>query len=120
MRGSIEGPSRMQPGASSAFSLDELPLVRRMLGQLPRGERELREQLGRAARSVPANIAEGAGKLTVADRARAHAIARGSALECGAWLDIGRIEGLLLPEDIDRAKALLVRIVVMLTTMARP
>ena len=100
-------------------SLELLAAVRQILAQLPHGERELRDQLGRAARSVPANIAEGAGKPTSADRARFHAIARGSAMECGAWLDICRIEGLVPGEPIDRAKALIVRVVAMLTKMCR-
>jgi four helix bundle protein len=98
-------------------SLELLAAIHQILGQLPRGERELREQLGRAARSIAANIAEGAGKPTVADRARFHAIARGSAMECGAWLDICRVEGLVPDDALDGAKALIVRIVAMLTKM---
>jgi four helix bundle protein len=100
-------------------SLELLTLVRQVLARLPRGERELREQLGRAARSIPANIAEGAGKPTAPDRARFHAIARGSAMECGAWLDVCRIEGFVPAAETDRAKALVVRIVAMLTRMCR-
>lgn len=50
----------------------------------PRGHGELGDQLRRAARSIPANIAEGAGRTTLPDGARYYAIARGSAMECAA------------------------------------
>jgi len=61
-------------------SLDFLTQALRIVERLPRGEREIRDQLKRAAMSISLNIAEGAGKPTVGDRARFHAIARGSAM----------------------------------------
>ena len=100
-------------------SLDFLALVFRMLARLPRGEREIRDQLKRAALSISLNIAEGAGKPTHTDRARYHAIARGSAMECGALLDVCRIAGIVPAEESAQGKALLVRIVAMLTKMCR-
>ena len=100
-------------------SLEFLALVLRVVGQLPRGEREIREQLKRAAMSIPLNIAEGAGKPTPADRARFHSIARGSAMECGALLDVCRIAGVVSAEETAQGKALLVRVVAMLTKMCR-
>jgi four helix bundle protein len=45
-------------------------------------------QLDRAATSIPLNIAEGNGKFTPADRCRYFDIARGSALESAACLDV--------------------------------
>ncbi len=65
------------------------------------------------------NIAEGTGKPTPADRARYHAIARGSTMECGALLDVCRLAGLVSAEEAGRGKVLLVRIVAMLTKMCR-
>ena len=46
------------------------------------------DQLDRASPSIPLNIAEGNGKFTAADRCRFFDIARGSALESAAALDV--------------------------------
>ncbi len=74
-------------------------------------------QLDRASTSIPLNIAEGNGKYTAADRCRFFDIARGSALECAACLDV-----LVVKKHIDSAdtgKAMLVRIVSMLVGLIR-
>src|SRR4051812_34261826 len=47
-----------------------------------------KDQLDRASTSVPLNIAEGNGKFSPADRSRYFEIARGSAVECAACLDV--------------------------------
>ena len=86
---------------------------------IPRGHSELSDQLKRATISIPLNIAEGAGKPTGKDRSRFHAIARGSAMECGAILDVMRLQALGEPETLLEAKALLVRLVAMLSKMCR-
>jgi four helix bundle protein len=101
-------------------SIDFLALALRLVNGLPRSERELRDQLKRAAMSVPLNIAEGAGKPTPGDRARYHAIARGSAMECAALLDVCRVANLVGLDDAEAGKILLARIVAMLTKMCRP
>ena len=62
-------------------------LAFQILENMPRGHGELCDQLRRATISVPLNIAEGAGKTTERERARYHAIARGSAMECAAIVD---------------------------------
>jgi four helix bundle protein len=100
-------------------SIEFLTLALRLVGRLPRGEREIRDQLKRAAMSVPLNIAEGAGKPTAPDRARFHGIARGSAMECGALVDVCRVAGFLAESEAEEAKTLLGRIVAMLTRMCR-
>lgn len=93
--------------------------VLKLLAQMPKGQAQLSDQFRRAAFSIPLNIAEGAGKVTPRDRSRFHAIARGSAMECGAILDI--IALLDAPPSVDpaEAKQLLVRIVSMLSKMCR-
>ena len=52
-----------------------------------------KDQLDRASTRVPLNIAEGNGKFSMKDRARFLEMARGSALECAAALDV------LVPEN---------------------
>lgn len=78
----------------------------------------LADQLRRAAISVPLNIAEGSGRFTEPDRVRFFSIARGSAMECGAILDIARLAGSADEELLDQGKALLRRLVALLTRMA--
>jgi four helix bundle protein len=99
------------------FAIDFLRLALRIVAGLPRGEAELRSQFKRAALSIPLNIAEGAGKPSGPDRARFNAIARGSAMECGALLDVCHLSGNVTDVDAREGKALLVRIVSMLSKM---
>ena len=71
-------------------SIEFLVFARRLCQTIPRGHADLRDQLKRAAQSMPPNIAEGAGKTTSADKARYYAIARGSAMESASHLDVMR------------------------------
>ena len=70
---------------------------------------EVRDQLFRAALSIVLNIAEGSGRVSPADKARFYAIARGSARECAALVDV-------IGPDAE-ASALLARITRMLTRL---
>ena len=90
-----------------------------LAGRLPREFRPLAEQFRRASLSIPLNIAEAGGKVSIPDRAHFYAIARGSAMECGAIVDVAAVLK-LSPEDLVGAKELLERIVSMLTRMCRP
>jgi four helix bundle protein len=78
-----------------------------------------KDQLDRASTSLPLNIAEGNGKFSMVDRARFLEIARGSALECAACLDVLAIRKLVAAERILPAKERLVRIVNMLMGMLK-
>jgi four helix bundle protein len=78
-----------------------------------------KDQLDRASTSVPLNIAEGNGKFSAKDRARFLEIARGSALECAACLDVLVARKLASAEQIEIAKENLARIVQMLMGMLR-
>src|SRR5688572_15501614 len=86
---------------------------------LGRGLRGLRDQLDRASTSIVLNIAEAVGRRGAADRARFFAIARGSATECAAILDILRARQLAVPAITSRGRSLLVRIVQMLTRLCQ-
>ena len=55
----------------------------------------------------------------VPDRSRFHAIARGSAMECGAIIDILTLMDICPATELADAKQLLVRIVSMLSNMCR-
>ena len=80
--------------------------------------RHARDQWLRAAQSIPLNIAEGNGKLSLKDRARFLDIARGSALECASIQDVRVVSGGMNRETDHDLKSKLVRIVAMLTRMA--
>jgi len=67
-----------------------------------------KDQLDRAARSIPLNIAEGNGKFSKKDRARFFDIARGSALESAASLDVLVSRKLTTKARVDPAKHQLV------------
>jgi four helix bundle protein len=81
--------------------------------------RAAKDQLDRASTSLPLNIAEGNGKLSDADRSRFLEIARGSALECAACLDVLAVRRFVATERIVPAKDQLVRIVNMLLGMLK-
>ena len=74
-------------------------------------------QLDRASTSIPLNIAEGNGKYTAADRCRFFDIARGSALECAACLDVLVAKKRI--EEADFGKAILAGVVSMLVGLIR-
>ena len=94
-------------------------LVFQILQKIPRGHSERADQLKRATISIPLNIAEGAGKPSGKVRSRFHAIARDSAMECGAIVDIMHLQDLAEPKTLTEAKSLLVRLVSMLSKMCR-
>jgi four helix bundle protein len=84
---------------------------------VPRGHRDIRDQLTRAALSISANLAEGCGRRAPADKAHFYAIARGSAMVCAAIIDVIRSLGLAPVLTCKEARWLLVRIVQMLTRL---
>jgi len=100
-------------------AIDFLALAVRITTHMPRGHGDLRDQLRRASTSIPLNVAEACGKTGNADRARFHAVARGSAFECAAILDVLLRFGVVAPEDVEQGKSLLSRIVAMLSKMCR-
>ena len=90
---------------------------RHVVRWLPLRRTELSDQLDRASISVPLNIAEGAGRSTPRERARAYTIARGSAVECLACLDLIELES--WAPDTGAARVVLVRLLDVLTALLR-
>ncbi|GAB5561232.1 MAG: four helix bundle protein [Synoicihabitans sp.] len=70
-----------------------------------------KEQLDRASTSVPLNIAEGNGKRSHRDRCRYLDIARGSAVECAACLDVLAARGAIAGRQASEGKEILVAVV---------
>ncbi len=80
-------------------------------------DRHARDQLLRAAQSIPLHIAEGNGKGANADRRRFFEIARGSALDCAAIQDGLAACTAMTVADHAQGKAMSTRIVSMLTKL---
>jgi four helix bundle protein len=79
--------------------------------------REVCDQLDRSSLSSLLNTAEGNGKRQGKQRAKFFDDARGSAVECAACLDALVAKGLATTERVAEGKALLVRVVGMLTKL---
>ena len=80
---------------------------------------KLRDEATRAAKGTCLNIAEGAARVTRADKARAYAIARGEAAEVGAAIEIAVLVGAAAAEDEAKIVTLASRVVAMLTRLIR-
>ena len=91
-----------------------------MRERLPRGHAELADQLRRAAQSIPQNIAEGCGRTTRPDKTKHYTIARGSAMESAAHLDVIQVDELIDAEHYAAGMELLERLVAMLTKLIDP
>ena len=87
--------------------------------RLPRGRSHLVDQLQRAATSIPLNIAEGAGEYSSKEKARFYRMARRSATECAAILDVCESLSLVEPKELLEARELLMRIVAMLVGLVK-
>jgi four helix bundle protein len=85
-----------------------------------RGCRALRDQLERASLSVVLNIAEGAGRNAWPDKRRFYEMAKGSAAECAAGLDVLSARRLADGARCLAARGLAVRLVQMLSRMSGP
>jgi four helix bundle protein len=101
-------------------SIEFLAFTRHPLSPLPKGHADLADQLRRSAQSTPQNIAEGAGRSSKPDKARHYTIARGSAMESAAHLDVMKVEGVVDDEQYAHGIELLERVVAMLTKLIDP
>ena len=99
-------------------SIEFLALALEVIAELPtKGHADIADQLRRAAQSQPLNIAEGAGRTSRPDIAKHYKIARGSAMECAAILDVMRLQQTIKPQRYERGVDLLTSVVAMLTKM---
>ena len=100
-------------------SLKYIACAYRLSKRLQGMDRHARDQLLRASQSILLNIAEGNGKGTAPDRRCFFEIARGSALECAAIQDTLEVCEVLDGSESKDGKAMLIRIVSMLTELGR-
>jgi four helix bundle protein len=85
------------------------------MDSIPKGNAHLIDQLKRASISIPLNLAEGSGKMTHKDKKRFYSIARGSAMECAAILDVIAVLNLGDSKKLKEAKEMLNHITAVLT-----
>ena len=80
---------------------------------------KLRYQAMRAAKSAALNVAEAAGRVSPADRARVFAIARGEAMEAAAGVEIAVLAGDANPAAYEACLPIADRLVALLTGLCR-
>jgi four helix bundle protein len=81
---------------------------------------KLRDEATRAAKGACLNCAEGAGRVTRADKARAFTIARGEAVEAAAAVEIAALCGDASPRSALYVARIADRLVALLTGLIRP
>ena len=96
-------------------SIDFADAICERTEQFSRGYGFLVDQLNRAALSIAANIAEGNGRFTKADRRNFFGIARGSVQECVPLLELALRRGLVSSDEHVAFKANLEEIARMLS-----
>ena len=98
-------------------SIEFLEALKPVVEKLPSNAKHLIDQLSRASSSVPLNIAEGSGKISPRDKRRFYAIARGSALECAAVIDVMRCHDMITPGEAKQLKQLLNEVAAILSAV---
>ena len=96
-------------------AVDLADTIATLTESFPRGYYFLVDQLNRAALSIAANLAEGNGRFTKADRRNFFIISRGSAQECVPLLEIARRRGFVDENQHVRLRAALEEIAKMLS-----
>ncbi len=99
-------------------SINFVAWVTDLLDSVPKSI-SVHNQFDRASTSVALNIAEGNGKFTAKDRCKFFDIARGSALECAACLDVLVAKRKIDSETAAEGKAALIEVVSMLVGLIR-
>ena len=99
------------------LAMDFVALADELAASLPRGRAYLADQLRRASTSVTLNIAEGAGEFSRKDKARFYRMARRSAVECAAAIDVCAELELTDAEKLAAGREQMVRVISMLVRM---
>jgi len=99
-------------------SIEFLIWLQKILERIPK-RHAVYNQLDKASTSIPLNIAEGNGKFTPRDRCRYFDIARGSAFECAAALDVVVAKAILKEYEIIPGKEILLNVVSMLVGLIK-
>jgi four helix bundle protein len=100
-------------------TIDFVVVADEVAGSLQRGRSYLADQLRRASTSIALNIAEGAGEFSRPEKTRFYRIAKRSTTESAAILDVCLRLELSDTEKIQQGRALLLRIVAMLTRLVQ-
>lgn len=101
--------------AAYQYSIQFLRLALEVIREVPRGHADDIDQLRRSAKSTARNIAEGAGRLSPADKVKHYAIARGEAVESACSLDVMRLEGTITEDCYKRGIELLEQVIATLS-----
>jgi four helix bundle protein len=99
-------------------ALDLLDHVDQIHHAMPAGRAHLKDQIDRAATSIVLNIAEGAGEFSKDEKQRFYRMARRSATETAAIVDILDRRNAVPTTLIEPARELLVSVVSMLAKLA--
>jgi four helix bundle protein len=100
-------------------SLDLLERLDRILDAMPPGRAHIKDQLDRAGTSIVLNIAEGGGEFSPMEKQRFYRMAKRSATESAAVLDILLRRKVVAEALIADARGLLTEVAAMLTQMTR-
>ncbi len=90
---------------------------RQLLKRLSATDGDVADQIRRASTSIALNIAEGCGEFSLPERRRFYRMARRSAAECAAVLDVFEELEFYRGEALEDGRVLLDRIIAMLTAM---
>jgi four helix bundle protein len=100
-------------------SIEIIVLIDTITEAFPRGRAYLTDQLQRAGTSISLNIAEGAGEFSPNEKSRFYRMAKRSATETAAILEVAKRLGIIQENNYQMGRELLIRIVMMLTKMAQ-
>lgn len=101
------------------LAIDFFAVADDIIDGLPKGRSKLADQRSRAALSISANIAEGAGEFSADAKANFYRIACRSATECAAILDVCKKVHIAEDRLTAEGRALLLRIVSMLIKLGK-